>query len=133
MPLERLGNEIIQMPDFIHEFGHYPDSDNPLLHEGVKYKNHVPTNFVRHRAVEKVLYKLRIWLTNLDAMVGYKIFDMFLDILFGLNCKFPLKDIALYAVWQLGECKPIAVREFETSEEAERVLLRLKLKYKRMN
>jgi len=105
---------VLQMPDFIHDFGHYPDSENPLLHEGIIYRNHVPVNFVRHRTVEKMLYKLRSWLLELDAMPScswplYTFFHAILTLSFGLNCKFPLKDVALYIFWEVRGCKPVAV------------------------
>lgn len=90
------GDLILEMPDFIHEYG---DKNNHTYKGSLK----------RHVTVEKILYKISWWLTDNDAMPVCKLFDAVLDILFGLNCNFPKRDIALYFVWYLQGCKPISV------------------------
>jgi len=97
MTIVKCGSSLYRRPDFIHDFGY--NSDNPLCHEGINYKT--LEGFQRHRAVEKILYKAREWLTDYDAIPGYRFLELPLDILFGLNCKFPLKHIALFVVWSL--------------------------------
>jgi hypothetical protein len=65
-------------------------------------------SFVRHVAVEKALYFL------IDDIVGRfvkergtletffkRILETPIKLIFGLNCNFPLRDIALCVVWEL--------------------------------
>ena len=77
------------IPNFEHEWSH------------IESKHTYRGSFARHKAIEKILYRLR-WLC-----IGYDgrwLFDRFNDLLsipFGLNCNFPLKDIIKYATWEL--------------------------------
>lgn len=99
--LIQLGNQVFVMPDFLREFGHN-DTLNPLLHE-------FEGSFHRHLIIERFLLKIRDWLESNDAMPGYTIAQAVLSIFFGFNCSFSSKDIALYIVWYLRRCKPLAV------------------------
>jgi len=74
---------VFRIPAFTHDFG-TPEPHN--------YKG----SLVRHIVVEELLYKARAWLNASDAMPGYKLFNAFIVLLFGLNCNFPRKDISLF-------------------------------------
>lgn len=93
MPLVKVdlgakGTHIFEIPDFVHDFG------DPTPHT---FKG----SLGRHITIEKLLYKIRRWLTYNDAIPGCGVAELLLDLLFGLNCGFPLKDIGLYLVWTL--------------------------------
>lgn len=80
-----------EIPEFIHEFG----DDTTHTFRG---------SLRRHLAAEKVLIKLRGWLIECgDALPSYKSLNALLDLFFGLNCNFPLKDIILYMIWTLKD------------------------------
>lgn len=95
MTLVDFGNVVLQMPDFLHDFS----SD---VH---RYKG----SLARHVAVERVLYKVQSWLTAHDAMPGHFLLSAALGLVFGLNCGFPAKHVALYVAWYLKGCKAVAV------------------------
>jgi len=92
-----IGSEILQMPDFIHD---YEESTDKHTFKG---------SLARHIAVERVLMKISWWFTCHDAIPGYTFFSGFLTFLLGLNCNFPAKDVALYTQWYVRGCKPVAV------------------------
>lgn len=94
--LIKKGNETwaFLYPPFVHDFGEDNDSENPADHV---FKG----SFVRHRAVEKPLLKIRWLLMSFDAVPGYTPADGLLGILLGLNCNFPMRDVALWFVWFL--------------------------------
>lgn len=88
----------MEQEQWVHDFGW--DEADPLCHEGIDYVT--LDGYLLHRSVEKILYKVRIWLSHNDAVPFYHAFQAGLDLLFGLNCRFPMKDIALYMAWTLG-------------------------------
>jgi len=95
MVLHNLGKYgIWQMPDFVHP-----------CREPHTYKG----SLLRHIVVENVLFRIRHWLTDRDALPGYSLLNALMSILFGFNCNFPAKDIALYTSWYFRGCKPVAV------------------------
>lgn len=106
LTLVDLGNgTILQMPDFIHDYGPDNDSMNPLCHY---YRG----SLIRHISVEKSLLFLRRKILGEligDAFPLYEFLDSIVGIALGFNCNFPAGDIALYTVWRLKGCKPIAV------------------------
>jgi len=55
----------------------------------------------RHVSIEHVLLKIRHFLYRNDAMPLYAFLESALDILFGLNCNFPRKDVIAYSIWSL--------------------------------
>lgn len=64
-------------------------------------------SLARHLAAEKLLYEIRDSLDVVVDRIGckfplFRYMDGFLSILFGLNCNFPLKNIALYTASYMG-------------------------------
>jgi len=65
-------------------------------------------SLLRHVTVERVLWKLN-WLefdVIGEACPFFHPLLAFTDILFGLNCNFPLRNIALFAAWTLHLIDP---------------------------
>ena len=89
--LIKFKNGFLQLPDFIHDFG------DPTPH-------HPRTSLGLHLGVERALYHAKRFLDCEigDAVPGYEFWNGILTILFGLNCSFPLKDVALYSAWIMG-------------------------------
>jgi len=67
----------------------------------------------RHVTIERVLKKIRGLLGEIDAVPGYNLFETVLDLLFGLNCNFRRKRIALYMIWGLKKGQYRCVEEVE--------------------
>jgi hypothetical protein len=87
----RCRDMLFSVPEFIHDFG------NEKHHRACR------GSLAKHIAVEQLLYKLQVWLINNDAMWTpfYKLFSASLSLLFGLNCNFPRRDVALFVAWKL--------------------------------
>lgn len=76
-------------PNFIHE---------------IKDKDHSRPGEL-HKTIDKIFYRFRRWLICHDALPIYGVFNAGLGFLWGLNCGYPLRDIALWIVWYLKGCK----------------------------
>lgn len=89
--LIKLKNSFLQLPDFIHNFG------DPTPH-------HPRNSLALHLGVERALYHAkRVLDCDVgDAVPGYSIWNGALTVLFGLNCSFPLRDVAMYSAWISG-------------------------------
>ena len=75
------------MPSFFHEFS--PDN-----------KAHVfKGSGIRHVSIERVLLKIRNFMYANGTVPFFRVIDLALDIAFGLNCSFPSRDVAAYALW----------------------------------
>ena len=87
----RLGNKTfcVIFPTFIHE---------------IKDKDHSASGEL-HKTIDRIFYRLRRWLICHDTLPVYKIFNTGLGFIWGINCGFPLRDVALWAVWYLRGCK----------------------------
>ena len=105
MTLVDLGNgTVLQMPDFKHDLG---DNDS-LYAEDHVFKG----SWRRHRGVEIPLIHLRRLIENAigdayDNLIN--ILDVPIAIVLGLNCNFPLNDVAQFLIWRQKGCKPITV------------------------
>lgn len=88
----RCRDMLFSVPVFIHDFG-----DSHHVHHWYV------GSLRRHLAVESLLYKLQDWLINHDVMWTplYKLFSSSLSLLFGFNCNFPRRDVALFVAWKL--------------------------------
>lgn len=109
--LVRINGEILQMPDFWHDF---PDSNNSVFAEGHTFKG----NWRRHRAIEKPMIFLRQLIMDWigDAFPWYDLIDTPVAIILGFNCNFPAKEVALYIIWRFKGCCPIAVFNAKTGK-----------------
>lgn len=106
------------MPGFIHDTGddvHHMSMVRTCEFDeyGAPIRGTGPsdTAYVIHRCFDVIFYKIRRWLIDHDAIPRHDIFSAILTFLWGLNCLFPPRDVALYTVWYLRGCKPLAVFE----------------------
>ena len=124
--INRVADNIVYiMPDFIHEFG------DPFHHMSLTRTIKIDENedFIRgtgpsdlrfwiHELLDDCFfYPAQKWLSK--WMGDNKIKRFFREILgffWGINCGFPLRDVALYIVWCFRCCPPLAVFEKKNDE-----------------
>ena len=118
-------NLVYIMPEFIHEFG------DPFHHMSLTrtIKRDEDGDFIRgtgpsdlrvwiHELLDDCFfYPAKKWLSKWmgDNKIG-RLFREILGFFWGINCGFPLRDVALYTVWCFRRCAPLAV--FEKKKEA---------------
>lgn len=109
--LTEVGQWVFQMPDFIHDFG---DSAHHLCPTGLN-PSHI--RFIFHECLDWCFYRVQRWLRKWvgDNKV-YKGLRSILGFYWGVNCGFPLRDVALYSVWDLRGSKPVTVWEKQDGE-----------------
>lgn len=114
--LVHVGKHVYQMPDFIHEFGDYTHHMSMMrtcerTEEGEYIPFTGPSNlaFIRHKCLDVIFYMIRRFLIDYDGAWFHDLIDIPLSFLWGLNCNFPPRDVALHTVWDLRGCKPIRV------------------------
>lgn len=88
--------EEVSLPWFVVPFG---DTDREHSYRG---------SLLRHITVERVLYQLNYIEFDVigEACPLFHVLLGFTDILFGLNCNFPLRNIALFAAWSMHLIDP---------------------------
>lgn len=79
--------DIEYFPSFFHWF--YDDGEHHTYKGSLK----------RHVCVERLIMPTREWLVHYDATIIYRILNFFIDLILGLNCGFPAKDVMSYAIW----------------------------------
>lgn len=113
-------NLVYIMPYFIHEFGdpfHHMSLTRTidLNEDGDFIRGTGPSNFrfwIHELLDDLFFYPAQKWLSK--WMGDNKIERFFREILgffWGINCGFPLRDVALYTVWCFRGCKPLAIFE----------------------
>jgi len=86
--------QFIVIPDppwFVAPFG---DTDQEHTYKG---------SLLRHITVERVLYRFNWFLFGVigETCPLFHVLLGLQDVLFGLNCNFPLRNIALFAAWSM--------------------------------
>ena len=109
---------IFIMPDYIHEFGDrfhhmsmirtgdFDEEGSPIEWTGFSNRR-----YIIHDLLDGIVfYPISDWLSK---WVGdndlYDFLRIIVGFFWGLNCGFPLKDVASYFVWNLRGNKPVAV------------------------
>lgn len=106
------------MPHFIHEFGdrfHHMSMVRTCEHdeEGDLIRGTGPSDarFFVHEVLDAwIFYPIQRWMRKwIGDNAVYNTLRLILGIFWGLNCGFPLRDVALYTVWDYRGCAPRAV------------------------
>jgi hypothetical protein len=109
MVLERISEDtIMRMPDFIHRLPSFHGLEDP--------RSHSTGRFLRlHIAIDRIFYRIRQFLNSHDAMPGYDLLNAALGLLWGFNCRFPPRDVALHTAWYLRGCPAYSIWELKES------------------
>jgi len=58
-------------------------------------------SLLRHVTVERVIYKMKDWYMDHDALPMSSLLSFLISFLFGLNCNFPIRDVVRYVTEEL--------------------------------
>ena len=118
-------NLVYIMPDFIHEFGYsahhlsmirtcdFDEDGSPISGTGPSNGSYAVHEFLDLWIFYPILHWLNKWIGDNKI---YELLRLALGFFWGINCGFPLSDVALYIVWCFRGCAPLAV--FEKKKEA---------------
>jgi len=94
--------------NFIHDFGNW-------------YQHNYKGSLNRHLAIEKTLIRFqKIYKFIGDAFPIYDLIYSPMHLFFGLNCNFPLRDIALYIIWDLKMWYRIEIKKMYRAKDYRR-------------
>jgi len=94
--IEPINIIVVKAPPFAHEYkGEWHNYLDPKSHT---YRG----SFARHISIERPAMRLRSYLLyRRDTGAFFFFFNFIFDLILGLNCNFPTRDVMKYSVWML--------------------------------